>query len=315
MKCIQLTAIKMSVIVLAAALLSACQSYYAQPSLSRAELKQYDFNSLTLKAGNRINYRVQGENNQKTLLMVHGGGDSLSVWNRWADQLQQDYRVIRIDMPGHGLSDPYPDGQYNTVKIADSIGEVVDLLQLNEFVLVAHSYGGEASLHYIQRQPDKVKALVLVAPGAYKPEWEDIKDYVESFNQSYLPGKSGVRQSLQIMFADPARIGDEIVDYSYDLYQYQPNWGTLQAMEQGSADHYQEVSGTTDIKVPTLLLWGDQDKVSNLNNIGRRLHREIPDSELVVYPDVGHMPNYAIATQSVKDVQKFLKDRVWSINN
>ena len=69
------------------------------------ELSKYAFNTFEMPDGTMVNYRVEGEKSQQTILLVHGGGDSLSVWIRWAAELTKKYRVIRLDMPGHGLSD------------------------------------------------------------------------------------------------------------------------------------------------------------------------------------------------------------------
>lgn len=277
-----------------------------EATLTYEELSEYAFDTLTLSSGINVNYRVQGEDNEQAIILIHGGGDSLSVWNQWADELKKKYKVVRLDMAGHGLTDPFQDGKYSTPRWAEFLNTFVNEYGLNDFILVGHSYGGEASLHYIDKYPLKVKALGLVAAGAYEPKWEDIKDYVTFINQEFPAGKEGVREGLKLMFADGEVIDDEIVNYSYELGRYEKNQGVLEAMERASMNKYQEVSNVDKIMVPTLLMWGDKDKLSSLKNIGQRLHREIPNSELNIYKNVGHMPNYSVAKQSVADFMTFL---------
>ena len=278
----------------------------ANSMLTYKDLSQYAFDTFQMDDGMNVNYRVDGTDNEQTILLIHGGSDSLNVWDRWVEPLKQKYKVIRLDLPGHGLTDPFPDKQYDTKRLAEFLHRFVTEYGLKDFVLVGHSYGGETSLHYMTRHPNTVKALGLVGSGGIEPEWADIKEYIESFNRSFSPGRQGTKEGLEIAFHDPNSIPEDVVEYSFLLGQYEKNQGTLQALEAASSEKYQNVENFEIVSVPTILFWGDKDKIANLENVGRRLEQAIPNAELVVYKDVGHMPIVEVAEQSVADFMDFL---------
>lgn len=279
-------------------------------TLSYNELSEYAFDTFRLSNGMDVNVKVDGDNNKQTILLVHGGGDSLNAWNQWSDVLKEFYKIVRMDLPGHGLTDPHPNGIYTSTSFAEFIHQFVQEYGLKDFVLVGHSYGGEASLHYMSKYPNSVNALGLISSGAYEPKWSDIKAYVKGLNAIRSDGKMAARQGLELMYHDKSRLTEDIVNRHYDLGRYEKNIGVFQAMEKASMKQYQNVSGVEKISVPTMLMWGDKDIVSSLDSIGRRLNREIPKSKLVVYQNVGHLPNYVVARESAIDFMRFVESNL-----
>ncbi|WP_037313464.1 alpha/beta fold hydrolase [Ruegeria halocynthiae] len=287
-------------------------------TLSYDELSKYAHETLTLSDGFQVNYADEGNADGPVVLMVHGGGATLADWTPWVPALAEKYRVVRVDMPGHGLTDPLADRtEYGPIKWAEVLKEFVDELGLGKFAIIGHSFGGDTVVRYTVSNPDDVTALVLVAAGGYIPTEEQITDQDRTFVALYdnplgrylLPrmlNRKETGKSLEIFFNDPADLTQEMIDESYDIYRYEKNLGApIELLVNLYSDRYVEVSGLDTINVPTLIMWGDKDAIAPLD-YGHRFNAAIKGSELTIYPDVGHMPMYEAVDQSTADLLRFL---------
>jgi esterase len=95
--------------------------------------------------------------------MVHGFGDASCVWTAVAQRLA-GLRTTSFDLPGHGNSDWDLSQRYDALTITDDLAEIINDLELDRFVLVGHSLGGEVALRYACRS-NRLAALVLVDTG------------------------------------------------------------------------------------------------------------------------------------------------------
>ena len=109
--------------------------------------------------GKSLNYKVQGEG-EKTLFLLHGYLEALEVWDGFADQLAEDYRVIRMDIPGHGNSEVLKE-EHNMDLLADAVKHVLDEEQVNRCTMVGHSLGGYVTLAFLANYPEKLEAFSL----------------------------------------------------------------------------------------------------------------------------------------------------------
>ena len=272
--------------------------------LTREELSKYGFETLTLSSGLNVNYRDEGPRDAPTVLLVHGGGDSLNTWDGWVPKLTRQFRVVRFDLPGHGLSDPYPDGEHNSRKFAATLKLFVDEYRLRDFCLVGHSFGGESALHYMTEQRGRADALVLVGPGAYAPDAEDFGH--AATGGADVPPPNSLDDILKVLYFDRTKVPQSFVTTISELSMYDKNQGAFESLEKGSAELYQEVVGAETITIPTLILAGNEDLIVNVDSICRRLAREIPHAELIVYPEVGHMIQHE-TEQSLADATAFIR--------
>ncbi len=109
--------------------------------------------------GKSVNYKVQGEGN-KVLFLLHGYLESLDIWDDFADQLAEDYKVIRMDIPGHGNSEVLRD-EHDMDLLADAVKHVTDEEQVNRCTMVGHSLGGYVTLAFLANYPEKLEAFSL----------------------------------------------------------------------------------------------------------------------------------------------------------
>ena len=309
---------KISIGVLAIAAISA----YAVKditSLSREELKPYADSYVVLDDGFTMSYREAGNPDGRTLLLIHGLSDQLTSWALWEKELASKYRIISIDLPGHGLTDQEPDHFYTRDRFAEYVKKFTDKLGLKGFVIGGNSYGGGTSAQYVINNPEDVKALILVDAGGYLDE--DYKDgeTVKQEEEMAEFAKSFMGKMLE--FQAPGVIPEEGEESGYmkvtshltlemdEKYQakarFVQNRDTIRNYLINAGERYKPITRLNEIKVPTLILWGEQDEVAPVEH-GYRFKKDIADSELIVYKDIAHMPQLENPVQSARDVDKFL---------
>lgn len=120
-----------------------------------------------LKIGDRIlRVRDEGEGKRAPLVCVHGAGASSVVWMDAVRRMAPQRRIVALDLPGHGQSDPWhPPAEVTVDQYRDAVGTVCATLGITQAVIMGHSMGGQVALSCATAWPDKVAALVLVASG------------------------------------------------------------------------------------------------------------------------------------------------------
>ena len=194
------------------------------PDLERAELeKRYAASSpQTIDVdGLKVHYKETGPKGAPALLLLHGFGSSLQAWDDWSLKLEQKYRVIRLDLPGFGLTGASPANDYSEEKDLAILTHFVDKLGLEKFSVMGHSMGGKMAWSLAASQPERVQALVLMAPDGF-PETKDIgtKPYevpaIMGLIKFVLP-KYLVRKSIEPAFSDADALNDALVNRYFDM--------------------------------------------------------------------------------------------------
>jgi pimeloyl-ACP methyl ester carboxylesterase len=216
------------------------------------------------------------------------------MWEPWADALRDRYRVIRVDLPAHGLTGPEPSGNYTLERIQQLFEQFVDEKGLTTFTVVGTSIGGTVAMRYTADHPDRIERLVLISPGSLEPRVRgrttpanvpraaDILGYV-------LP-KSFTRFMLTNDYGDPARVTDAVVDEWYEMWMREGNRLAMLNLLR------QYVSGGVEdkiraVNVPVLLIWGEKNKrvPVALAYETRDLLVNAPEVRLEILPGIGHM--------------------------
>ena len=304
-----------ALMMLLAASVAAAAWFFITPSLSRAELSEYAYETLTLPDGMKVNYRTQGAEDAPLIVMAHGATDSLGVWDRLAEELQGDYRIVRFDWIGHGLTDGVPPKEYSSVRMGEFLHDFVETAGLDDFILVGHSFGGEGSLHYAVRRPEKIRALVLIGSGGVAPtaeetaamgfdgligapfwvHWLAINVSPDAFLEAATPT---LYHNLEaVTEADTRRVTR--------LMLYEGNRGGGYWVNANGVSDPKPVPDLESLPMPTLILAGEYDIIVPLR-MHEELNARIPNSELVVFKDTGHMITAESPEQTLAAVQSFL---------
>ena len=245
-----------------------------------------------------------------TLLLLHGFGSSLHTWEPWAQALAATHRVIRIDLPGAGLTGADPSGDYTDERGIALLTALLDQRGVARATLVGHSMGGRLAWRYAAARPQRVDRLVLVAPDGFaSPGFEYGKapevGAAVKLMQFALP-KAVLRWSLAPAYADPAVATDALVTRYHDMMLApQVRSALIARMQQLVLQD--PVPLLRQITASTLLLWGEQDKMIPVANAQDYL-RALTRARLVVLPTVGHVPHEEAVAPGLAAVQAFLAE-------
>ena len=118
--------------------------------------------------GDRIHLQDTGNKNGPVIVFIHGFGASLHTWEEWSKELNTDYRVIRFDLPGFGLSGPDQKGDYSDDRTNQLLLEMINQLKLKKIYLVGNSIGGRIAWYFTAKHPELVSKLVLISPDGFE---------------------------------------------------------------------------------------------------------------------------------------------------
>lgn len=258
--------------------------------------------------GGRVRVRIEGPADGVPVLLIHGFSHSLETWDAWAETLNQDYRVIRYDLFGHGLTGPDPKERYSPDERAGTIGDILDALEIKSAVIAGNSLGGLAAWKYAVDHAERVRALILISPGAFalngvSDEPADIPAAVKAYFLTAPP--AAVRASAGLIYADADKITDHRVTVMTDMINREGNGAAMiKSLEEFTLpDPTQALAA---LRVPVLILWGAADGLIPVEQ-GRRMVQIVPDAELIEYPGVGHAAQEEAPAQSVADAIAFIE--------
>jgi pimeloyl-ACP methyl ester carboxylesterase len=267
-----------------------------------------------LPGGYHVHYRDVGDPALPTLVLLHGFADSFTTWEGWVRELQTQFRVISVDFPGHGLTRA-PDGtQLGGERLADFVDAFATQLALPSFAVAGNSMGGGAAWQLAVRHPERVKALILVDaagfPNDKPPSGEPLAFKILRYPigrtiLSKIDNRPLIENGLKADVYDKSVITPFIVDRFAEFQRAPGHRKILMGINMG-APSVPTADLLATIKVPTLILWGEADPLIELP-AAKKFAAAIAGAKLIVYPNVGHLPQLEIPQRSAADVAAFLK--------
>ncbi len=293
------------------------------PDKTEAELAPryaQDGSSFVTVAGIRLHVRdsaPQAPADTPTLLLLHGFGASLHTWEPWARALAappHNYRVIRIDLPGAGLTGADPSGDYSDLRGVQILTALLDERGVARATLVGHSMGGRLAWRFAAEQPQRVDKLVLIAPDGFASPGFAYGKAPEvtapvRLMQYVLP-KIMLRWSLEPAYANKTLMTDDTVTRYHDM-MLAPGVRPALIARMQQLMLQDPVPFLQRIRAPTLLLWGQQDPMIPVANAQDYLKALPPatHARLVTLPGVGHLPHEEAPAASLPAVLEFLAEK------
>ncbi len=268
----------------------------------------------------RIHYRDQGAEDAPVVLLVHGFSASLHTWTPWVRRLSDDYRIVSLDLPGHGLTRGFEPERVGTDLFIESIDTVADELALDSFTLVGSSMGGNTAWAYALKRPERLDGLVLVAASGWPRSEEELESGPFIFRLlenrlaravvKDLDMSSMIRSGLEDSFADPSLVTDAMVERYSALSRAPGHRDALLRLMSRSDRETANPEKMQELDLPVLVMQGDRDNLVPPRH-GKAFAKAIPGARLLWYENVGHLPQEEIAAKSAADLRAFLENRVY----
>lgn len=265
-----------------------------------------------------LHHKIYGDGDP--VLCIHGFGASLFSWRNFVDPVSQNYQLILIDLKGSGNSPKPPGSGYSTQDHADLIYKFIMDRDLKNLTLVGNSFGGSLALllsvMLIDHEPGRLRALILIDPGAY-PQY--IPGYLKLIGfpligalAVYLtPAKWMAKIVLRLAYYDPKKItAEQIAAYAAPLAAPGGKHALLETGKRIIPPNIGKLLARyKDINVPTLIIWGKQDKIIS-PDAGKLLVQAIPNSSLKWIDQCGHVPQEERPEVTTPLILNFLQELV-----
>jgi pimeloyl-ACP methyl ester carboxylesterase len=312
--------------ILALALVVLIGGYAAlyRPDIPYTKLEQKYANEaskfMDMGDGVRVHYRDQGTASGRTLLMIHGYAASLHTWEPWVQLLGAEYRIVSLDLPGHGLTQA-PKGWEKTVtgrSYPDLVDAFMAKLDIDKAVIVGSSMGGGAAWTMALEHPARVEGLVLVGAAGWRQEANNVDERPAIFKILQTPVVGPMirdldttqltRQGLKASFVNKAMVDEAMVARYVEMSRAPGHRAILLGLQGARDRRVASPELMKNITAPALILHGEQDNLVPVAG-GRKFDEFIPDSEGIFYDQVGHIPQEEIAERSANDLRGWLQRR------
>ncbi|HYU98467.1 MAG TPA: alpha/beta hydrolase [Pyrinomonadaceae bacterium] len=250
------------------------------------------------------------------MLFLHGLGGSTYSWRYMVAPFSGEHQVILIDFRGEGKSPKPHDDHYSIGDQGDLIYQFILEHNLRNLTLVGNSYGGAVSLLVAMRlceeNPSRLSKLVLIDSGGYPDHLPLFLKLLRTpiigwLSVHLLPPKTQIKIVLKKSYYDPAKITQQQIDaYAGPLASKGGRHALLEIGKLAIPKDFQKyIDRYPTISVPTLILWGEDDRVIPLL-IGQRLKAAIPNSRLEQIQLAGHIPQEEQPDAVIAHMRAFL---------
>jgi len=253
-----------------------------------------------------IHYYEGGPRDAETLLLVHGFGADKDNWLRFARYFTERYHVIALDLPGFGDSSR-PHASYDVGTQAERIAAFVTALDAGPLHLVGNSMGGHISALYAARYPQQIRSLGLFdTSGIQAPRKSEFMALLEdgAANPLLVRSPEDFERLLRFVFVEPPALPRTVKQYLAE--RAMANNAHYQAVFEQLVTRYIPLEPELGkITAPTLLLWGDQDRVLDVSSI-EVMRPLLQHPSVVIMQACGHAPMIERPAETAAHYQAFL---------
>ena len=270
---------------------------------------------IDLPDGARAHYRDEGYEGGPTLVLIHGSTASLHTWEPWVKELGDTFRIVSVDLPGHGLTGAIPSSDYSRDAMVEFVRDLMSELQIERFSIAGNSMGGGVALALALDYPLRVEKLVLVSsaglsrlgesdpPAAFRLAGTPIvRDLM-----AYVTPRFLIADAVRKVIVDQNLVSDEMIDRYHELLLHEGNREATMARFAASANRTPLDDRLAELEMPALILWGDKDPLIPVSH-APRFEAGIADARAIVYENTGHIAMEEVPARSAADVRAFLRE-------
>lgn len=262
--------------------------------------------------GMYVHFRDEGPSADTIpLVLLHGTSSSLLTWDACSKEWINDHRVIRMDLPGFGLTGPNPKQDYSIETYVTFLNHFLQERNVTQCYLAGNSLGGLIAFHFAATYPDQVKKVILIDPAGYPIHhakgslaFKLGKIPVLKNILTIITPISIVRKSLEDAYGNKSLVSDELVEQYRDMACREGNRKALLIRLQN--DQSGDTTLVSKLTMPTLVIWGTLDQLIPVDN-AYKFQRDLPADTLAILENVGHVPMEETPELVIPIVNKFIK--------
>ncbi len=249
-----------------------------------------------------INYVEAGEG-EKTIVLIHGWTANHERWSRIMEFLSKYFKVIALDLRGHGESSK-PEMEYSIDLYTDDLYKFLKELGIEKAILAGHSMGGMISQNFYIKHSEMVEGLILIGTSA-----KVVDNFSMKFNTSLAMFLMKVNYNMAIKtvlgraFSNltPKDVKEKYINEALEKI---PKYVAISSFKD-FVKNFDTRGKLKDLKVPTLIIVGENDRMLP-PRMSQLLNNSIPDSELYVVPEAGHEVMIESPDEVIKAIDTFL---------
>ena len=246
----------------------------------------------------KSNFKVAGDG--QPILILHGWGASSSSWERVQKILANNsYKVFCPDLPGFGKTDS-PKNAWGVSDYVDWVLEFIESQNLDNFVLMGHSFGGRVSIKFANYYPEKIKSLILCDSAGLKVS-PSIRRRIVLILVGFFKLISGIT-----FFS---KIKEEMKNLLFFVISSTDYAKSSKVMRETMKRVLGEnlLVYLNGIKTKTLIVWGKKDKLVTVDH-AYVFKKEIQNSQLKIIPNIGHSPHLKVPEKLSNIILDFLRN-------
>lgn len=254
--------------------------------------------------GQRFEYGIGGDG--EAIVFVHGFGGDKRMWTRSVAELVDRYRVVVVDLPGHGGSTRSADQTYTLDAMGEALGRFVDAADLPRFHLVGSSMGGGVALAYAIENPDRVQSLTLLNPwGVTTPEKSDREVLLDEGRNLFFPRTVGELDELSAhVYGTPMPLDQPFKEYLLERSMALAPFNHEVFDQMHAGPRLDDRLG--NLSVPTMVVVGGADRIVHPSAL-ETYQAKVPDLRAETLPGCAHVFVGPCFDRAQEKLEEFLK--------
>jgi pimeloyl-ACP methyl ester carboxylesterase len=225
--------------------------------------------------------------------------------------MKGQHRIIRLDLPAYGLTGPNKNHDYSSKYYVAFLHNFLQKLNVRYCYLAGNSLGGKITWDYALNFPNEVKKMILIDAAGYPSKKLGGAlvfklaqlPYIKHIFTKITP-KFIIEKSMLDVYGDDSKVTQQLIDQYHDMSRREGNRAAFVSRTKIKFD--QNYKRIPEIKIPTLLLWGELDRWITIEN-AYQFQKDLPNDTLIIYKGVGHVPMEEIPEKTAEDSLDFLK--------